>query len=135
MPVLGKTDAENALRFVSEYRNCTLGSISSNGLRRVTTTAVGNELENLIAKFALIAIGRDIDLVEPVYSLPVPCSFRGSQRWSCCGSPPLWICRELRRDCVATRFDAKKLRSMVATKEASEIAVCEVCPHRQAPNE
>jgi len=130
---LGKASDENARVFCSENPEAILGSLTANGSRRVSTTATGNALDLIRTRFVPIAVD-EVPQVESVVLqniTPPSCIHRGSQRKTCCGSPDMWICRELKTDCVASSVDAANLRRMVATTEAASIAVCETCPHRK----
>jgi len=132
---LGKTTEENAQKFCADNLTAILGSMSSQGLRRVGSRSSMEELETLRTLFATIAVGDSTQLSVMVQEETVllPCIHRGSQRNTCCGSPSLWICRELKSDCVATQTDATKLRSMVATPEAAGVKVCGTCSRREDP--
>ena len=131
---LGKTSRDSAVAFCDDNPDAILGSLTISGLRRVATNATGENLTRVRAEFAKIVIG---DANAPAESVvlqnitPPSCIHRGSQRKTCCGSPDMWICRELKTDCVASSVDAANLRRMVATTEAASIAVCETCPHRK----
>lgn len=129
---LGKTDQETAVEFVAQHADCKLGSLSADGFRRVNCSATGEARALRFAEFSLIAQDFVAEPVVPRKTAPPACDHRGSQRKTCCGSPDVWICRELKQDCVGTQADAVKLRTMVATEEAAAIKVCETCPHRKS---
>ena len=136
MPVIGKTSEVRAVEFVSRNPLASLGSMTSEGFRRVSTDATGEELERQKSAFAMIATGPP----SPEQKLvvvpdPVPCIHRGSARNVCCGSPNLWICRHHKVDCVATLKDKQSLLSMVQTTEASSLLTCDTCKDRLDPNE
>jgi len=135
MVCLGKALPHLATRFVEEYPLASLGSATGDGDRRVHTHAVGEALKELRREFARgsFRISKPSESIVKESDSPLPCVRRGSQRNTCCGSPSLWICRELKSDCVATQADATKLRSMVATPEAAGVKVCETCSHRKEP--
>lgn len=133
MPVIGKTSEELAIEFVSKNPRARLGSKSPDGLRRIVCDGDGRDA--ILAEFSKIGVTKTPAkqvASKPVSNAPLPCIHRGSQRHTCCGSPELWICRELKTDCVADAAAATKLRSMVATQEASEVKVCSTCQHRTA---
>lgn len=131
---LGRTHNDNAVQFVAKHATAILGSMSADYGRRVLTSATGQVLEAQRAEFAMIAsVTPPTVTTVPEKPQPPECDHRGSLRHTCCGSPDVWICRHLKTDCVATTADAKKLRSMVATKEAENIKVCSTCRHRNKP--
>lgn len=132
MRPLGKTDHENAVEFVKQHADCKLGSLSADGFRRVNCSASGDDFSMRLAAFSLIAQDIVEEPIMPQKQEPPACDYRGSQRKTCCGSPDVWICRELKTDCVGTQEDAVKLRTMVATEEAAAIKVCESCLHRKS---
>jgi len=131
MAVLGKTTEDLAIKFVGEVGGTSLGSKTIDGMRRVVCYLNGNYLADARQQFATIAVKISDSIGNKEQVDLFPCTHRGSQRHTCCGSPEMWICRELKTDCVATSGDAAKLRQMVATDEAASIAVCETCTHRK----
>jgi glycosyltransferase involved in cell wall biosynthesis len=136
MVCLGKMLPHLANKFVEDNQSAFAGSRTTGGYTRVQTNATGEDLLALRSKFAQISSSRILSSSDSVIADcedPLPCEHRGSKRNTCCGSPNMWICRELKSDCVATRTDASKLRSMVATAEARSIAVCETCLVRKTP--
>lgn len=136
MKTLGKTYHDSAQRFAEQFASVRLGSKSADGTRRVMTASQGEQLAAEQSAFSLIATTianvKAVAQDKPAKAEILPCVHRGSQRHTCCGSPNLWICRELKTDCVASSSDAVKLRQMVDTNEAVSIAVCQTCPHRKA---
>ena len=135
MKTLGKTDHESAQKFADQFISVQLGSKSADGTRRVMTASQGEQLaierEAFSSIATTIANTKAVANKQPAKAELLPCIYRGSQRNTCCGSPNLWICRELKSDCVATSGDAAKLRQMVNTTEAASIKVCETCTHRK----
>jgi hypothetical protein len=141
MTPLGKTEDRDAREFVRLHEMSRLGSMTGDGFRRVVTEAVGDQLERQREAFVSIAtsvatLPEPVAVIEPVI---VPCSHRGSQRHTCCGSPNLWICRHHKvagsfLDCVATMKDKQSLLSMVPTTEASTLLTCDTCKDRLDTN-
>ena len=131
---LGKLSEQDAIQFIAEFPSVVKGSMSADGLRRVLCDATDDELKKIRQRFAKLETAKVATTTSATSIAPPPaCLHRGSQRRTCCGSPEMWICRELKTDCVATQEDASRLRGMVATQEAQDIKVCEVCPHRKDP--
>jgi hypothetical protein len=134
MKSLGRTTEQEAQQFVTNNPTARLGSITGDGSRRVVTAAKSDSFNELRAKFELIAIAGPVGENRiDVSSDPPPCVHRGSQRKTCCGAPDMWICKELKTDCVSDESAAKRLIGMVATPEASAIKVCSTCHHRKDP--
>ncbi len=137
MTPLGKTTPQLADEFVAANVGTILGSMCHDGQRRVLSVATGKVLNTHQASFSKVAGATAATMSDGVNArhrvLPLPCAHRGSQRNTCCGSPDLWICRELKTDCVADESAAAKLRGMVDTVEAASIKVCSTCPHRKPP--
>ena len=133
MIVLGKTERGKANDFVQQFKTARLWSMSVDGDCRVATTASGDDLQLQQNAFTKIAtsIPRRESLPVLIEEAIIPCAYRGSKRKTCCGSPGVWICRELKTDCVADESVAAKLRGMVDTVEASSIKVCSTCRHRK----
>lgn len=133
MTVIGKTSEELAIQFVQSHPEACLGSRAKCGLRRVLVASTGAALKTIKEQFRAVAVtmAQPETKAKTKSSLP-DCVHRGSQRKTCCGSPELWICRELKTDCVASSSDAEKLMQMVGTSEAASIPVCQTCPHRKA---
>lgn len=136
MTPLGRTPHENAVEFVARFPSSTLGSLAGDGMRRVSTSATGVDLDEQKAQFAMIAVAAIAESPVPPVILEttlLPCIDRGAKRHVCCGSPDLWICRQLGSDCVATEDAKSRLLSMVQTQEASGVKVCETCTFRREP--
>ncbi len=134
--LLGLADDTAVKEFIRENPLARLGSLNTAGLRRVQTDATGIILENLKQSFMLIqsATVKTTDSLAILSAPePIPCVHRGSQRRTCCGAPDMWICRELKTDCVADEAAAEKLQDMVATTEAAAVKVCSACNQRKAP--
>jgi glycosyltransferase involved in cell wall biosynthesis len=131
---LGVASEDLAQQFVRTHTGVKLGSKSKGGTRRVFATDTAFGLDFIKSNFSQISATTHRDKLShqaAVVNTPVPCIHRGSKRHTCCGSPELWICRELKSDCVSTAADAAQLRGMVATQEALSVKVCEACSYRK----
>ena len=134
MTPLGKTTPQLAGEFVAAHVGTIMGSMSHDGQRRVSSVATGKVLKTHQSSFAEVAGATAATMSDSVNARqpePLSCAHRCSQRHTCCGSPEIWICRELKTDCVADESAAAKLRGMVNTVEAASIKVCSTCPHRK----
>lgn len=65
--------------------------------------------------------------------MAIECEHKGAKRYTCCGTPDMWICRFHKADCVDAEYEKTKLIAAVNNKEARALKVCESCADHKHP--